>query len=131
MAKYFKTTSLLYRKALPELVQQKIDVLRGESQVFRECFEPTKSIFIHVPKAAGTSIARAIYGQNVGHRKATDYLKVSRRTFKQYFSYGFVRDPWDRAVSAYHLRNKVVPSMFSLSTILFTSQNSFALLSLS
>lgn len=102
MTKKSKIASLLYRNALPELLQQKIDVVRGASQVFRECFEPTKSIFIHVPKAAGTSIARAIYGQNVGHRKASDYTKVSRNTFNQYFSYGFVRNPWDRAVSAYH-----------------------------
>ncbi len=102
MAKYLKISTLFYRKFLPELLQQKIDVIRGESQVFKECFEPTKSIFIHVPKAAGTSIARSIYGQSVGHKKATDYIRVSRKTFKQYFSYGFVRNPWDRTVSAYH-----------------------------
>jgi len=97
-----KALSSLYRNFLPLLWQQKIDVMRGKSQVFRSCFEPTKSIFIHVPKAAGTSIARAIYGMNVGHRKAKDYYKVSSREFNAHFSFAFVRNPWDRAVSAYN-----------------------------
>jgi hypothetical protein len=91
-----------YRNTLPLLLQQKIDVLRGESQVFRPCFQETKSIFIHIPKAAGTSIARAIYGMNVGHRKAVDYCKVSKREYKKYYTYSFVRNPWDRVVSAYN-----------------------------
>jgi hypothetical protein len=92
----------LYRLTLPLLMQQKIDVLRGESQVFRPCFQPTKSIFIHIPKAAGTSIARAIYGMNVGHRKAIDYQKISKREYNEYYTYSFVRNPWDRVVSAYN-----------------------------
>ncbi|MGJ8682411.1 sulfotransferase family 2 domain-containing protein [Paraglaciecola sp.] len=92
----------LYRNTLPQLIQQKIDVLRGESQVFRPCFQETKSIFIHIPKAAGTSIARAIYGMNVGHRKAVDYQKISKNEYSKYFTYSFVRNPWDRVVSAYN-----------------------------
>lgn len=91
----------LYRQVLPRLLQDKIDVIRGESQVFRPCFQDTKSIFIHIPKAAGTSIARAIYGMNVGHRKATDYTAVSKREFYKYYRFAFVRNPWDRAISAY------------------------------
>jgi hypothetical protein len=97
-----KALSSVYRKFLPLLLQQKIDVIRGESQVFRPCFQETKSIFIHIPKAAGTSIARAIYGMNVGHRKALDYQKVSNSEYKKYFTYSFVRNPWDRVVSAYN-----------------------------
>jgi len=97
-----KAISSLYRNYLPLLWQQKIDVIRGESQVFRPCFGPTKSIFIHIPKAAGTSIARAIYGMNVGHRKAVDYCNVSSKEFNAHFSFSFVRNPWDRAVSAYN-----------------------------
>jgi hypothetical protein len=97
-----KALSSLYRNCLPLSWQQKIDVIRGESQVFRPCFESTKSIFIHVPKAAGTSIARAIYGMNVGHRKAIDYYDVSNKKFDAHFSFAFVRNPWDRAVSAYN-----------------------------
>jgi hypothetical protein len=93
---------LIYRKFLPRLWQDKVDLIRGESQVFRPCFQETKSIFIHIPKAAGTSIARSIYGMNVGHRKASDYIAVSDSEFKKYYRFSFVRNPWDRAISAYN-----------------------------
>lgn len=97
-----KALSSLYRNCLPLLWQQKIDVARGESQVFRPCFQETKSIFIHIPKAAGTSISRAIYGMNVGHKKAIDYCNISTKEFNKYYRFSFVRNPWDRVVSAYN-----------------------------
>jgi hypothetical protein len=97
-----KIIKQLYRNALPTILQQKIDVMRGESQVFRPCFAPSQSIFIHIPKAAGTSIARAIYGMNVGHKKIEDYARVSQKELDKYFTYSFVRNPWDRTVSAYN-----------------------------
>jgi hypothetical protein len=100
--KYPKVARKLYRDILPQIWQDKIDVLRGESQVFRPCFQETRSIFIHIPKAAGTSIARAIYGMNVGHKRASDYIRVSKKEFYRYFTFSFVRNPWDRAVSAYN-----------------------------
>jgi hypothetical protein len=93
---------LIYRNFLPRLWQDKIDLTRGESQVFRPCFQETKSIFIHIPKAAGTSIARAIYGINVGHRKASDYIRISKKEFYSYYRFSFVRNPWDRVFSAYN-----------------------------
>ena len=102
MSDYNPAMTHLYRKILPQLWQDRIDVIRGESQVFRPCFQPSKSIFIHIPKAAGTSISRAIYGQNVGHRKAGDYIKISKREFEKYYSFSFTRNPWDRLVSAYN-----------------------------
>ncbi len=101
-SKFNPLVTFAYRKLLPRLWQDKIDVARGESQVFRPCFQETKSIFIHIPKAAGTSIARAIYGMNVGHRRASDYIRVSRKEFFSYYRFSFVRNPWDRAISAYN-----------------------------
>jgi hypothetical protein len=83
-------------------VQNKIDLLRGESQVYRPCFQKTGSIFIHIPKAAGTSIARSIYGMNIGHKKVTDYIAISKSEFLKYYRFSIVRNPWDRLVSAYH-----------------------------
>ncbi|EWH11147.1 chondroitin 4-O-sulfotransferase [Catenovulum agarivorans DS-2] len=91
----------VYRKHLPNSFQHKIDLIRGESQVFWPHFIDTGSLFIHIPKAAGTSIARSLYGRNVGHRKADFYQKVSRSQFEELFSFAFTRNPWSRAVSAY------------------------------
>ena len=90
-----------YDAVVPEIWRQRIHLARGGTDVFLPCFRESGSIFIHVPKAAGTSISRALYGINVGHRPASDYQRISPRHFGRYFRFGFVRNPWDRLVSAY------------------------------
>ncbi|EHT7405588.1 sulfotransferase family 2 domain-containing protein, partial [Campylobacter coli] len=73
--------------------------------MFKDFHEKYKCIFIHVPKAAGSSIERVIYQTDkwlVGHVKASDYVKFDKDKFESYFSFGFVRNPFDRVVSAYH-----------------------------
>lgn len=76
-----------------------------ESVMFKDFHDKYKCIFIHVPKVAGSSIERVIYQTDrwlVGHVKASDYVKLDRAKFESYFSFGFVRNPYDRVVSAYH-----------------------------
>ncbi|EAH4571782.1 alpha-2,3-sialyltransferase, partial [Campylobacter lari] len=73
--------------------------------MFKDFHDKYKCIFIHVPKVAGSSIERVIYQTDrwlVGHVKASDYVKLDRNKFENYFSFGFVRNPYDRMVSAYH-----------------------------
>lgn len=69
-----------------------------------EPFDRTKSIFVHIPKAAGTSVTRTLYsGPAGGHTDLRRYqLIFSRRDYNQYFKFTFVRNPWDRLQSAYH-----------------------------
>jgi hypothetical protein len=90
-----------YDRLVPELWRQRIHLARGGTDVFRSCFRDTGSIQIHVPKAAGTSVSHALYGGNIGHRTALDYQRISARHFRCYFWFWFVRNPWDRVVSAY------------------------------
>jgi len=63
-----------------------------------------KYIFVHVPKVAGGSIRRAdLPGQNFGHNirnKNFKYFKDIKKSTNQ-FSFAFVRNPWDRCVSAF------------------------------
>ena len=68
-------------------------------------FARTESIFVHIPKTGGMSVARALYGDKLGHgshHSIADYqVAFSAREFRRYFKFTFVRNPWDRAYSAY------------------------------
>jgi chondroitin 4-sulfotransferase 11 len=65
-------------------------------------FDEHRCIFVHVPKAAGISVAMALFGNLAGgHAGARDYRKVFGRDFWRYFKFTFVRNPYTRLVSAY------------------------------
>lgn len=67
-----------------------------------------KIIFIHIPKTAGVSLIRTIYG-NVSlesHRSVSFYKRIFRGKYSEYFTFSFVRNPWDRLYSAYKFLEK-------------------------
>lgn len=64
-------------------------------------FEKTGTIFIHIPKNAGTSIAQTLYRQPVGHIPISRYKAFDDEKFQKYFKFAVVRNPWDRLYSAY------------------------------
>lgn len=66
-------------------------------------FVEQRCIFIHIPKTAGISVNTGLFGCNTGyHRTIAGYQTIfSRREFKSYFKFAFVRNPWDRVASAY------------------------------
>jgi len=65
-------------------------------------FDEHRCIFVHIPKAAGVSVAMALFGNLAGgHDDARDYRKVFGRDFWRYFKFTFVRNPYTRLVSAY------------------------------
>lgn len=59
--------------------------------------------FIHVPKTGGTSIARTLGINNYTHIKAWE-VKASgnNNLLKENFSFGVVRNPYDRFISLYN-----------------------------
>lgn len=69
---------------------------------FKDVYSDNNIIFIHVPKAAGTSINSALYGvSQTSHLKAKDFKRYNPKVFNQAFSFAVLRNPWDRLVSAY------------------------------
>ncbi|MEG3754187.1 sulfotransferase family 2 domain-containing protein [Psychromonas arctica] len=62
-----------------------------------------KLLFIHIPKAAGMSVVKALYNQNRSHHaSATDYKKEDEIKFSQAFSFAITRNPYTRLHSAYN-----------------------------
>ncbi|MCG5514332.1 sulfotransferase family 2 domain-containing protein [Ectothiorhodospira shaposhnikovii] len=60
-----------------------------------------KVVFVHVPKAAGTSINKALYGRTIGHYTAVEIRSRFPRLYSRSFVFSVVRNPWDRLLSAY------------------------------
>ncbi|WP_111495784.1 sulfotransferase family 2 domain-containing protein [Marinobacter bohaiensis] len=61
-------------------------------------------IFIHIPKVAGTSITEALGDRRAkrNHLPWYVYYTANRNFFENSYKFAFVRNPWDRAVSAYN-----------------------------
>jgi|SRR5579871_342068 len=65
------------------------------------CIRFSRFLFIHIPKTGGMSVAQAVYGRQVWHRTALAFLERNPEFFHKRTSFSVVRNPWDRAVSAY------------------------------
>jgi len=60
-----------------------------------------KSIFIHIPKCAGSSMEALPWNKGSGHKTLQSFHEDKIKNFGSYYKWCFVRNPWDRAVSAW------------------------------
>lgn len=59
-------------------------------------------VFVHVPRVAGTSIVRALYGQGCIHHHSMRYFAALDPAFaRDADSFALLRDPFDRFASAF------------------------------
>ncbi len=74
-----------------------------------------KTVFIHVPKTGGTSIEFALSKYCLKDHVSIDEQHFKKRkiikkigitNWNEYFKFAFVRNPWDRLVSAYYFKVK-------------------------
>lgn len=69
---------------------------------FPEPFAQRSCLFIHVPKCAGSSVCTALFdGWRPGHLPLYWYEQQYPEEFAASFKFAFVRDPLERAYSAY------------------------------
>jgi hypothetical protein len=86
----------IIRKKLPKRLVKKI-----MGSFYHGAFDSNKCIFVHIPKAAGSSVSLSLFGFQVSHRTAIEYQFDDPVKFTEYYKFTFVRNPWDRLVSAY------------------------------
>ncbi|WP_455207117.1 sulfotransferase family 2 domain-containing protein [Kaarinaea lacus] len=98
--------SVIYKKRFLNL-QNKRKIQTDNSYSFKP-FDDTKSIFVHIPKCAGVSMNKTLYGNLAGaHTTLSDYTCIfSPKEINEYFKFTIVRNPWDRLVSAFHFLKK-------------------------
>jgi hypothetical protein len=67
------------------------------------CFDYYKCIFIHIPKTAGLSISKTLFGNYAGSHLNIDHyiITLGRKTVDEYFKFAFTRNPWNRLYSAF------------------------------
>ena len=90
---------LYYR--LPEGLQRAVLVRRRSPAWLKAGI-----VFIHIPKAAGTSISEALYGRFMGHVRASDVERWGSSDVRKLPSFAITRNPWDRLVSAFRFARR-------------------------
>ncbi|MEL6477562.1 MAG: sulfotransferase family 2 domain-containing protein [Pseudomonadota bacterium] len=58
-------------------------------------------IFVHVPKAAGSTISQALYGRSLGHFSVAEMAGYDAAWFERLPSFAVLRHPVDRTYSAW------------------------------
>jgi len=67
-----------------------------------------KCIHVHINKTAGSSIETMLEYNDSGadHRTIHEYKDVLGEDIQKYFTFAFVRNPWDKMVSQFHHRKQ-------------------------
>lgn len=111
---------------LPVIDRQVVNKTLSGKPRFPEAFDERECVFIHVPKCAGSSVATALFGASpTGHLPLYWYEKQFKERYRHYFKFGFVRDPLQRALSAYHYLLRSPPGRDQAACELVRKYNSF------
>ena len=93
------------RKA--RFASRQLDKIYKKGSLLHSFYE-SKTIFIHIPKTAGISLVKSIFGDVTleGHRSVSYYKQVFKNRYSDFFTFTVVRNPWDRLYSSYKFLQK-------------------------
>lgn len=87
---------------MPFKLALKLAEFRGIAPIYSDISNKKKLIFIHIPKAAGSSIGELVFGTDIiGHYPYYVYEGYDSSKFDEYYKFSVVRDPLARLRSAY------------------------------
>lgn len=102
-----KLIKKIYRGITPAYIKVRVSAFLHDQVVYNEYNNQLKCIFVHVPKTAGTSLQETLFDfSHTGHFRWDEYRAMDRKKFSEYYKFAFVRNPWDRVVSAYFYLSK-------------------------
>ncbi|WP_308724548.1 sulfotransferase family 2 domain-containing protein [Metapseudomonas otitidis] len=82
--------------------RQAVNKAMSANLAFPEPFQQRACLFIHVPKCAGSSVCLSLFeGWYPGHLPLYGYERQFPAQYAESFKFTFVRDPLERAYSAY------------------------------
>ncbi|MCU1750752.1 sulfotransferase family protein [Pseudomonas sp. 6D_7.1_Bac1] len=107
--------------------RQAVNKSMSGNTLFPAQFQQGSCLFIHVPKCAGSSVCSALFnGWTPGHLPLYWYEQQFPEHYARSFKFAFVRDPLERAYSAYaYLRSNQLPQRDEPAQLLVNSYRDF------
>lgn len=98
----------LILNCIPEVNRRVLNRVMSNRTGFPQSFDKNKFIFIHVPKAAGSSLKAALdlSFRDAGHLPLTYYEHLYPQKYQEFYKFAFVRNPWSRLLSAYNYMSR-------------------------
>lgn len=105
--KIYKLVQKLIWKLTNPQIALKFNKKFVEFERLPEHYKKLKIVFVHIPKAAGMSVVKSIYGVDYSsHYTYSDYLAMEPKIKSEYFTFTLTRHPVTRLCSAYYYLKK-------------------------